>query len=501
MMKKSTHIIFLTGIFILLLSATVMGQQLSLVSFNSSGTGGGNDPSLFPVISEDGHYIAFSSVATNLVPNDSNGKMDAFVRDTIAGTNTLISVNNAGDIGNNDSSVNGLSADGQFVLFSSTASNLVPNDNNNYSDIFLRNLTTGITTLVSINSNGTGSGNSLSFSPQMSADGRYVAFLSLATDIVPNDTNGNLPDVFVRDIQTGTTTLASASILGGSGNADTVNFAFSANGRYVALESYASDLVLRDGNDKKDIFVRDLVNGTTAVVSVNRLGTRSGNGTSYSPTISADGRFIAFVSSATNLTGNDTNGSIGDVFVRDIIARTTTLASVNRDGNAHGGWTWVGGPVISANGRVVLFSSWDSDMVEGDDNGRFDVFARDLNTGTTYFISANVPRHDSPMGEFNYFISPVVSGDGRYVVFGISRVDNLSGKNIYVRDLISGSVTLLNTNSGYSGISHPAINGDGHFIAFDSYADDLLPNVSGGNVYVFRNTPLAGDENADKLTR
>jgi Tol biopolymer transport system component len=303
-------------------------------------------------------------------------------------------------------------------------------------------------------------------------------------------------------MQMGVTTLVSASLLGGSGNADTIHFAFSANGRYVAFDSYANDLVPRDGNDHGDVFVRDLVNGTTTLVSTNRIGTRSGNGTSYNPTISADGRFIAFGSSATNLVGNDTNGNIGDIFVRDTVARRTTLVSVNRDGNAHGGFNnSASRPLISANGRVVLFTCWDSDMVEGDTNGRIDVFARDLSTGTTYLISAKVARHGFPSNEEAYFINPVVSGDGRYVVFCIDRTDNTSGKNIYVRDLMSDGITLLNTNSGYYGANHPAINGDGRFIAFDSYANDLLPNVSGGNVYVYLNTPPASNEGIDALTR
>jgi Tol biopolymer transport system component len=206
----------------------------------------------------------------------------------------------------------------------------VANDTNGITnDIFVRDLQMGTTTLVSVNRFGTGSGSGESgsppfISPAISADGRYVVFSSLASDLVANDTNGTF-DVFVRDLQMGTTALVSVNRFGtGSGNsASFFSPVISADGRFVAFPSLASDLVANDTNGTNDVFVRDLQMGTTVLVSVNQFGTGSGNGSSP-PTpqpsryvISADGRFVAFQSEASDLVANDTNGTT-DVFVRPV---------------------------------------------------------------------------------------------------------------------------------------------------------------------------------------
>ena len=483
-MKKSIFVVFGIAISLLLASSNVVAQRISLASINVTGSGGGNEPSHFPAISADGRFVAFTSEASNLVPNDNNGKTDVFVRDTATGTTMLVSASVTAESGNNDSSAFVLSANGQFVAFSSNASNLVLHDNNNAQDIFVKNLLTGTTLLVSVNTGGLGSANSVSFRPQISADGRYVGFVSIASDIVSNDTNGYIPDIFVRDMQTGTTELVSVDLSGGSSSTDSSSFALSANGRVVAFPSDASDLVIGDGNRSTDVFVRNLDTATTAAVSVNRRR-RTGNGPSFTPTISVDGRFVAFWSAARDLTGNDTN-TIGDVFVRDTLTATTTLASVNRTGLSHNSVQGIWWAAISQNGRVVLFAAWDSDIVEDDTNNRLDIFARDLSTGSTKMVSAKVPRYGDLTLETTRFTKPVISNDGRFVVFSVGRGwDWYAQKNAYVRDLLTDSITLINTNSGYSGVDNPAISGDGRLITFDAYANDLLPNVGPGNVYVY----------------
>ena len=180
-----------------------------------------------------------------------------------------------------------------------------------------------VTRLVSINRFGTGSGNGFSPAnpPTISADGRFVAFASLASDLVANDTNG-ANDVFVRDLQLGTTTVVSINRFGtGSGNGSSSGARISLDGRFVAFASLASDLVANDTNGATgDVFVRDLQLGTTSLASVNRFGTGSGNNVSSDgvPAISADGRFLAFQSVASDLVANDTNGATVDVFVRDL---------------------------------------------------------------------------------------------------------------------------------------------------------------------------------------
>ncbi|MDD5320481.1 MAG: hypothetical protein PHD43_07690, partial [Methylococcales bacterium] len=325
-----------------------------------------------------------SDASDMAVTNDTNGTHDLVVRDLKTGTMTLANVNNAGTTSGGDiigflfRPV--LSADGRFVAFVTDASDLVANDTNGSWDIFVRDLKKGTTTLASVNRAGTASGNdsTLTF-PELSPNGRFVAFSSYASDlVVANDTNGR-QDVFVRDLMTGTTTLVSVNSAGtSSGNSVSDHPKLSANGRFVAFSSYASDLVANDTNDRWDSFVRDLKTGTTTLASVNSAGTASDNGQPYQLEMSANGRFVAFDSDASDLVANDTNDR-RDSFVRDLKKGTTTLASVNSAGTASG-TREADQPQLSPNGRFVVFKSYASDLVANDTNGRVDIFVRDLKT-------------------------------------------------------------------------------------------------------------------------
>jgi Tol biopolymer transport system component len=308
----------------------------TLVGINQAGTATSNRGSFGPLaISADGRFVAFHSGSSDLVATDTNEAVDVFVRDLQAGITTLVSVNSAGtDSGKGidpffggplGSSNPTLCSNGRFVAFESSASDLVETDTNRESDVFVRDIQTGVTTLVSINSTGTDSGKPGSgkpgtrgsFQPVLSSDGRFVAFESDAIDLVPNDTNGQ-KDVFVRDLQTGTTALVSINQAGTtSGNGVSANPRISADGRFVAFVSQASDLVANDTNGEADVFVRDLQTGTTILVSVNQAGTATGNDRSSYPVISADGHFVAFVSRASDLVTNDHNDR-SDVFVRSV---------------------------------------------------------------------------------------------------------------------------------------------------------------------------------------
>src|SRR5438876_8258911 len=234
-----------------------------------------------------------------------NGLADSAVQ-AVSLANPSIPANNGG---NSDSSGSVISADGRFVLFLSSASNLSTNDDGGrrFVDVFVRDRTNHTTTLVSVNQTGTGGGNGHSVSPVISADGRYVAFESEATNLVSNDTNG-LSDVFLRDLQSGTTLLLSVNSSGtGVGNGASTSPVMSADGRYVAFVSGAGDLVANDTNGATDVFVRDLQNGTTILASVRADGNTSGNDDSDSPTLTPDGRWLAFRSKATNLVAGVTN--------------------------------------------------------------------------------------------------------------------------------------------------------------------------------------------------
>ncbi len=368
-------------------------------------------------ISADGRYVAFVSLASNLVPGDTNGASDVFVRDRVAGTTTRVSVDSNGAQGNGDSGNlsqshrTSISADGRYVAFSSVATNLVPNDTNGL-DVFVRDRVAGTTTRVSVDSNGAqASGSSLD--PSISADGRYVAFQSNASNLVPGDTNRFL-DVFVRDRVAGTTTRVSVDSSGAQAdNPDGVAFSgnsgessISADGRYVAFNSGATNLVQGDTNGFSDVFVRDRVGGTTTRLSVDSNGAE-GDYTSFQPSMSADGRYVAFTSYARNLAPGQTNLA-GNVYVRDRVAGTTTRVTQSNDGVVINAL-----PSISGDGRYVAFRSDDPNLVPKP-NRNGDVFVRDRVSGTTTNVNVSA---GGAQGNDSSDVSSI-SADGRYVAFG-----------------------------------------------------------------------------------
>jgi Tol biopolymer transport system component len=349
----------------------------TLVSVSSSGVQG-NGNSLYPSISIDGRYIAFQSDASNLVVGDTNNRSDIFVHDLVAKTTVRVSVNSKGE----QTLIAGsyspwISANGRYVTFESIADNLVDGDTKGWNDIFVRDLQTGSTTRVSVSSSGV-EGNSDSSIPSISSDGRYVAFLSNANNLVIGDTN-LADDIFVYDNLTGITSRVSVSSSGTQGNDDAGEYdlAISANGRYVAFYSYASNLVNGDTNDVRDVFVHDLMTGITTRVSVDSIGNQ-GNNISYYPSISADGRYVAFNSYANNLVINDTNTNgdgLSDVFIHDLVTGATTRVSVATNGTESNGGSGVGHSSLSADGRFVVFQSSATNLVNTDSNNiAFDIF-------------------------------------------------------------------------------------------------------------------------------
>lgn len=333
-------------------------------------------------ISADGKFAAFGSTASNLVPDDTNNASDVFVRDLQTGVTTRVSVSSAGAQSNASSSSfvcpPHLSADGRFVVFESRASNLVAGDTNNTGDVFVHDRQTGETTRVSVTSAGD-QGDRLSDYPSISADGRLVAFRSSARNLVLEDTN-NTSDAFVHDRLTGLTSRVSVSSEGQQGNADSANSLsapmLSADGRFVVFQSNATNLVVDDTNNASDAFVHDRVTAETARVSLGSTGEQA-NAHSFRPTISADGRLVAFESRATNLVPGDANDSY-DIFVRDRQVGRTRLVSVSSAGvqandDCLEGW-------ISADGTHVGYVSRASNLVPGDTNTFGDGFVRDLRT-------------------------------------------------------------------------------------------------------------------------
>jgi hypothetical protein len=379
-----------------LMASSALGQTTKLVSVNSSGTATANGGGGVAGISADGRFVAFGSGATDLVTvPDNNNESDIFVRDLLTNTTKLVSINSAGTgTGNRGADSISISADFRFVAFLSWATDLVTTlDNNNGPDAFVRDLLTNTTKLVSINSSGTATARIGSYPPQISADGRFVAFRSWGgTDLVPVPDNNNRADVFVRDLLTNTTKLVSINSSGtATGNGDIINEpVINANGRFVVFQSDATDLVtIPDSNNTGDIFVRDLLTNTTKLVSINSSGTATGNNYHFLSGISNDGRFVVFQSEATDLVTIPDSNNYFDIFVRDLLTNTTKLVSINSSGTAAGNLL-SSFPNISADGRSVAFWSDATDLVTTPDfNFGFDIFVRDLQTNTTKLVSIN----------------------------------------------------------------------------------------------------------------
>ena len=437
----------------LLVSGDAAGQVTSRASVHTAGTEGnaasGYSPNGFTTLSlsADGRHVAFASYAGNLVPGDTNARLDVFVRDRWNGTTERVSVSTAGAQGNQVSDSPSISADGRFVVFMSEASNLVAGDTNGFWDVFVRDRQSAATERASVSSAGA-QGNSRSFTPSISADGRFVAFMSGADNLVAGDANGEF-DIFVRDRQSGTTELVSVDSAEAQGNGNSTMTSISSNGRFVAFASLATNLVASDTNGVYDTFVRDRLLGTTELVTVDSAGAQ-GNGDGYSPWISADGRYVAFSSISTNLVALDTNGT-WDVFVRDRQLGTTERVSVDSSGMQAGGASSSGS--ISADGRTVAFASYASDLVAGDTNGMLDSFLRDRQNGTTERVSVDSSGQEAN-GLSGYF-SAVISADGRFVAFDSDAMNLVAGDlngwaDVFVRD---------RSGTSFTSVCHPGVAG------------------------------------------
>ena len=404
------------------------GLDIERVSVDFGG-GDGDAACYRSSISSDGRYVAFDSSATDLVAGDGNGVYDVFVRDRQTDATTRVSVDSGGGQGFGNSTTPSISADGRYVAFQSLADTLVGGDTNTVYDVFVHDRQTGETTRVSVDSGGI-EGDNASSSSSISADGRYVAFSSLATNLVLVDGNGSR-DVFVHDRQTGTTEMVSVDSGGTEGNGNSNWPSISADGRYVAFESLADnlDLMLPDVNGVSDIFVHDRLAGETTRVSVDSGGSE-GNNASYGASISAYGRYVAFESLAWNLVPGDGNG-FWDIFVRDRQTLETTRASL----------TWTGGEAngdcldasISSDGQYVAFQSWSDILVPGDGNAMRDIFVRDRQASQTVRVSV-----DAGGGEVNGdSYVPAISGNGRYVAFGSDATNLVIGDGNSVRDIFA----------------------------------------------------------------
>ena len=331
----------------------------------------GNDSSSHASISGDGRFVTFKSFANNLVGGDTNNNEDIFIHDRVIHLTERVSVNPLGGGGGFATGWGRVSEDGRFVAFLSSAADLVAGDTNNMWDVFVRDRQTGTTSRVSVDSLGN-QANSHNDSLALSGDGRIVVFSSRASNLVPDDTNG-APDVFVHDRQTGVTSRVNVDPFGSQVTSFNVGAPVAVNydGRFVVFESFASSLVAVDTNGAADVFVRDRQTGTTSLVSVDSFGNQAEFSSTYAA-INANGRYIALQTHSSNLVDDDTNNST-DVFVHDRQTGTTSRVSVDSFGN-EGNSDSVGPLGISADGSTVVFESAATNLVGGDANGVADIF-------------------------------------------------------------------------------------------------------------------------------
>ena len=383
-----------------------------------------------PAVSCDGRFVAFLTTASSLVPGDTNGAGDVFVRDRLTGVTERVSLTSTGGEANGGCEGLAISADGRFVAFGSNATNLVPIPMNGVTHVYVRDRLAGTTELVSVANDGS-QGLAPSREPAISADGRFVAFHGESTNLAPGDGNGS-NDVFVRDRLAGTTELVSRSTGGAQGNLHSLHPTLSADGRFVAFHSSASNLVTGDTNLEFDAFVRDRLAGTTQRVSVSTTGAQANQGCWY-PSISADGRWVAFFSSSTTLVAGEANFA-QDVFLRDRLDATTERVSIASSGHqSNGECSWAS---ISADGRFVAFESTASNLVVPDLPYR-DVYVRDRLAAAT--TRANVSGAGDPAQDHTSD-HPSISCDGRVVAFASYASNLVPGDtniaaDVFVRDL------------------------------------------------------------------
>jgi Tol biopolymer transport system component len=403
-----------------------------------------------PSLSADGRFVVFSSTASSLVPGDSGGTRDVFLRDRCVAnggvvpgctpSTELISVNTMGAPGNSTSGAGGISADGRFVVFGSLASDLVAGDANGLQDVFLRDrcksngvLVAGCTPsteLISLRTDGTQTtggfpapGNQDS---TVSADGRFVVFNAAPLYVIPGNTS-NITNIFVRDrcksnglaLSGCTPRTIRASVgynpMDPNPNGGCGGGAISADGRYVAYSCNANNLVPFDipGSGTSDIFVRDLVANTNEQISLTPAG-GSPNNESYNPSISGDGRYVVFQSTATNIAPGATNG-FSHIFVRDRLTRRSESLSINSDGIEGNNHDF--NPVISTDGRFVAWAAGASNYLPGDGNAAFDIALHDRVTVMTELVSVDSGGAVGTCNSSFFSLAPSISDDGRTVAF------------------------------------------------------------------------------------
>lgn len=386
-----------------------------------------------PHLSSNGRYVVFESSSAALVAGDQNIYPDVYLRDMQTGAITLVSAGSEGRYssqGNNSSGTPDISADGRWVVFSSTSSNLVPGDNNNERDVFLYDSITQQVSLVSQTKSGAAAKGSSIF-PTISDDGRVVVFVSSASNLVGKAEGFSINgDIYSKNLVTGQVEQISVAMNGAMSSASSNSPAVNRDGSVIAFFSSASNLVSNDNNKTADVFVHK--SGVNQLVSSDKNGVQ-GNCYSKNPQLTKAGDKVAFESCANNLVTGDTNGT-PDVFLKNIDTGDIQRVSESQSGQQANGRSIV--LSISDDGRYVVFSSEATNLNDGevDTNGKIDIFVKDMKTKQVTRISDANNGIQSNKDSYQADIS----GDGSTVVFS-SDADNLiEGDSNHVTDIFWG---------------------------------------------------------------
>jgi hypothetical protein len=397
--------------------------------------------------SADGRYITFSSTATAYATNDNNGLEDVFFHDSQTNQTTLISRAPGGASGNSYSSSNGaISADGSLVVFYSNASDLVPGDTNGAEDIFLWTRATGVITRLA--QPIAGESNGFSYFPQITPDGRYVVFNSTANNLVASDTN-SVADTFRLDRNTGSIIRVSTGVGGTEQNGFSRGHTVSDDGDRIIFYSVANNLLAGDTNSAVDAYLKVISIDTLALVSRNLSGVSANSAVAvatFAPRINSVGSKAVFISSAT-LTAT-TTGGIAQVYVNDLSTATVSLVSVTSGGVAGNGAC--NDVSISPDGNTVYFSSFASNLVTGDTNSRRDIFARNLSTGV--ITRLNLRTNNSELDNDTYGVVPSADGQSVHFLSAANVVlgNTYAEGNFYLpykRKLADGSISSAGLSS------------------------------------------------------
>ena len=532
------------GTFEIYLRDMVLEKTL-LVSTNRVGNPISGLADTYPMLTADGSFLVFESGDKEIVPNDDNSRADVFVRDNVSGAVSLASQPNPGvpvgtDPGHSHLDPNALSGNGRFLAFVSNAKTLVAGINTAslglYDNLYVHDLAVHHTVLASIAADRTNGANGSCRNGLLSADGRFVAFVSSANNLVPNDRNRS-DDVFVRDFLTGTTVLASVNLHGFAGNSSALNHSLSADGRWVVFESRATDLVepFLQGNGESNVYARDLQNQKTTLLTGRLRGSTAARGNSFNPTISPEGRWVAFVSNAADLVAPIVGGSSESrYFVFDLATgtrirlptsranRTTDRFSFSRNspsflyrpdhepalyvfdlvtGTNQFVCTNCANATISADARFVAYEST---------TNQTQIYVTDRSSNQAILVSSADGLNPGNGASFN----PIISENGRFIAFETRAtnlgVDTNSAADVYLYDRAYGRLSLVSGAdnghaSGQRASGNPSFSLTGRIIAFESLNDNLAANDRNlaSDVFVWRlpppNVDSLNDVDADAL--